>query len=106
VRFWFSHDDDDSYDSWNRPQREARYIRPRDNTDFLIAAQHYIREQQFDTAFRMKPESFTLLASWIRPYLTVNELQSKRSSSGVPPMTPEMMLLCLLWYLAGEINNK
>jgi hypothetical protein len=93
--------DDDSDDSWNRTRREARYIRPRNNTDFLVTARHYLHEQEFNTVFRMKPESFTLLVSWIKPYLVVNELQSKRSSSGIPPLTTEMMLLCLLWYLAG-----
>jgi hypothetical protein len=53
----------------------------------------------------MKIESFRCLISWLCQYLKIDELQSRRSSSGIPPISPEMMLHCALCYLAGGQNQ-
>ena len=60
----------------------------------------YIRG--FQTRYRLSEDSFNKLVDILRPQVTVNMIQSKRSTSGNDSITPEIVVAVGLRYLAGE----
>jgi hypothetical protein len=73
-----------------------------DRINFTAHVEQLQQNHQFDSSYQMTLESFNLLLSWLRPLLVVDELQSRRASSGIASISPEIMLHCTLLYLAGE----
>ncbi|KAI2494127.1 PIF1-like helicase [Fragilaria crotonensis] len=67
-------------------------------SDFVAELTH---QNEFNIAFRMSLASFNKLLDLVRPALTVDELQSRRASSGRKPVMPELVVAMPLRWLAG-----
>ena len=56
----------------------------------------------FDGTYRMSEHAFNVLLEGIRDEITVNILQSNRSTSGNEPIYPEIILAMCLRLLIGD----
>lgn len=63
------------------------------------------KEAQFDRMYRMPYSSFLKLLEILSPYLMVNEVQANRRTRGQGAITPELILHCLIRYLAGGSHH-
>ncbi len=62
---------------------------------------HLVYEERFRRNYRMSSESFNKLCNMIRPVMQHDEEMSRRAT-GTNPITVEIMLHCLLRFLAGS----
>ncbi len=53
----------------------------------------------------MRYKSFRKLLSLLSPYLMVDAKQGSRCNHGMGHASPELILHCLLWYLAGGSHH-
>ncbi|KAI2498843.1 nuclease [Fragilaria crotonensis] len=67
-------------------------------SDYVAELTH---QNEFNITFRMSLASFNKLVDLVRPALTVDELQSRRASSGRKPVMPELVVAMSLRWLAG-----
>jgi hypothetical protein len=68
-------------------------------------AKKLLREGEFRNMYRMSYNSFCKLVELLRPSLTVNEVQARRRSSGEDPIYTEIILHCLIRYMAGGASQ-
>ena len=82
-------------------RRKEKFVRCR--MDFTSFADKLDSEsgEQFYSMFRMKRKSFEKLVRFLKPYLPVDESQSKRCTSGEAPIDAHIKIFCLIRYLAG-----
>jgi hypothetical protein len=66
-----------------------------------LHADSLLHESQFKQYYRMSYSAFEALLRMVGPSLTIDQHQSMRRSSGVPPVSPAGMLQCCLSWLAG-----
>eukprot|EP00644_Phytophthora_capsici_P002698 jgi/Phyca11/60357/gw1.11.267.1 len=59
-----------------------------------------LNENMFERTFRMTADSFSYLLGLLSPHIDVNRQQST-NSSGEDPISPPIMLMTTLRYLAG-----
>ena len=101
-------DDDDDYDLVAAACAAQFFCRRRQAAPHkqkrLNWKRHVMRlnkEAQFDRMYRMPYSSFLKLLEILSPYLMVNEVQANRRTRGQGAITPELILHCLIRYLAG-----
>lgn len=78
--------------------RNSRYSRHRIDVDLEI--EMLLNENMFEQTFRMTADSFSYLLGLLTPNIEVNRQQSA-NSSGEEPISPPLMLMTTLRYLAG-----
>jgi len=61
------------------------------------------KERQFDQMYRMRYASFCKLLSLLSPVLKVDQLQAQRRPRGSGPISEELILHCLIRYMAGGL---
>ena len=59
------------------------------------------REGQFTQMYRMSYTSYSKLVSMLSPSLEVDAIQGNRRSQGQGHITPQLILHCLIRYMAG-----
>jgi hypothetical protein len=73
----------------------------RERLNWEIHVQRLIEEGEFSKMYRMHYESFNKLVQLLSPALLVDVNQSKRRSIGAEHVYVELVLHCLLRYMAG-----
>jgi hypothetical protein len=63
------------------------------------------KEGQFERMYRMSYTSFKKLLALLKPYLLVNERQGNCRTGRNGPLTPELILHCLIRYMAGGSHH-
>jgi hypothetical protein len=84
-------------------RRNAPLIRKR--LKWMAHVKQLHREGQFNRMYRMSYKSFRKLLSLLSPYLMVDAKQGSRRNHGMGHVTPELVLHCLLRYLAGGSHH-
>jgi hypothetical protein len=64
------------------------------------------REGQFNRMYQVRYKSFRKLLSLLSPYLTVDAKQGSFHNHGMGHVSPELILHCLLCYLAGRLHDN
>ena len=81
-------------------RRHSYYVRDRIEWDAHVAELEQEPEGAFYECYRMEPESFTKLCSKIQPFISIDAKMSQ-VRTGKGPITTEILLHCLLRWLAG-----
>jgi hypothetical protein len=84
-------------------RRNAPLIRKR--LKWMAHVKQLHREGQFNRMYRMSYKSFRKLLSLLSPYLMVDAKQGSRRNHGMGHVTPELVLHCLLRYMAGGSHH-
>jgi hypothetical protein len=104
--------DDDGYDeiaatcaavySYKRSRRTPPVCR---RLNWRLHVKKLHREGQFNRMYRLRYSSFRKLLTMLTPYLEVNEMQGSLRNRGMGHVSPELILHCLLRYLAGGSHH-
>jgi hypothetical protein len=104
--------DDEDYDlvaavcaAFLTRKRSRRLPPKRKRLDWKAHVKRLHKEGQFQRMYRMSYTSFCKLARLVKCYLMVNEKQSNRQSRGAGPISVEIILHCLIRYMAGGSHH-
>ena len=86
-------------------KRSRRSPHQRKRLDWKAHVKRLHKEGQFERMYRMSYTSFKKLLHLLEPYLQVNEGQGSRRTSGNGHLTPELILHCLIRYMAGGSHH-
>jgi len=110
---WLSDDGDEDDDDFIIAACAASYYyrrrrsspQRRKRLDWKAHVKKLHKEGQFERMYRMSYTSFKKLLDLLKPYLLVNERQGNRRTGGNGPLTPELILHCLIRYMAGGSHH-
>jgi len=105
-------DDDDAFDfhafemltNANATKRKRKY--PHSRIDWTKHVEERMHKEDFQSVYHMKKESFEKLVDILRSDIRVDEKQSMRSTGGIEPITPELIVAAGLRFLGGATQKE